>query len=188
MEYIMQTKILSVLVAIATSVCVFSACSEDSDAGSTPVNNSGKTPAENATYAKLDSCSFVASEGSCSIDALMKTDFLGDTIHFVMNENGSAVLKERLESICPETGEVSNISLDKREDTLRVSIEYEEFPPDTIVKYNESLGKNDTLIMEKPRRKCMCYANYEIDIPAEFVGAKYLTFNGTTFFDIAYEP
>ena len=181
----MMKKIFIPFVSLVMSIGLFAACSNDSDS-----NNLQVIAPNISTVAKLDSVSFVASEGSCggNGDALKKTASVNDSVYLYMNEDGSAVLKERLESICPETGEVSNISLDKREDTLRVSIEYEEFPPDTIVKYNESLGKNDTLIMEKPRRKCMCYANYEIDIPAEFVGAKYLTFNGTTFFDIAYEP
>ena len=182
----MQTKILFSLAAIAISFSLLVACSDDSGAGSTQ-STPEKTPTANSTYAKLDSCSFVASAGSCGGErGLMKTVSETDSVHVVMNKDGSAVLKDRFGSICPESGVVSNISLDKREDTLRVSVKYEKFPPDTIIKYNESLGKNDTLIKEKARRKCMCYANYEIDIPAEFVGAKYLTFNGDYLWNITY--
>ena len=83
-----------------------------------------------------------------------------------------------MQSICRYKGETSNISLEKSGDTLLVSIDYYEYPPDTVVVYNDSLGKNDTLIMSRyPTPKCggICSADYEIDVPAEFVGSKFIS-------------
>jgi hypothetical protein len=144
-----------------------------------------------------------------------------------MNEDGSAVLKEKMQSICSYKGETSNISLEKSGDTLLVSIDYYEYPPDTFVVsavlnekmqsiirdkgnkisnisveksndtvfffvdyyknppdtfvvYNDPLGKNDTLIMSRyPTPKCggICSADYEINVPAEFVGSKFVSVN-----------
>jgi hypothetical protein len=166
----MQKKILFSLAAIAISFSLLAACSDDSGAGYTQ-SASEKTPTANLAYAKLDSSSFVASEGACGGDGhLMKTVSEVDSAHVVMNKDGSGVLKDRFGSICAENGEVSKISLDKREDTLWVRVEYREFPPDI-----------------RGGSRCECYANYEIDIPAEFVGAKYLTFNGNYLWNIAYE-
>jgi hypothetical protein len=166
----MQKKILFSLAAIAISFSLLVACSDDSGADSAQ-SAPEKTPTANSTYAKLDSCSFVASEGSCGGErGLMKTVSETDSVHVVMNKDGSAVLKDRFGSICAENGEVSKISLDKREDTLWVHVEYREFPPDV------SGGS-----------RCECFADYEIDIPTEFVGAKYMTFNGNYLWNITYE-
>ena len=143
------------------------ACSDNSLGGGSSID-----PNASPAVAKIDSTAFIASEGSCNIEgALMKTVLKDDSIHLYMNKDGSAVLKEKMGAICPEQGSVSNVSLEKMEDTLFVSIDYYEIPPDTIVAYNDSLGKNDTLLFYQPRRNCMCYSNYEINVPAEFVGA-----------------
>lgn len=165
----MQKKILFSFVIIATSFGLLAACSDDSGAGSTQ-STPEKTPAANLAYAKLDSCSFVASAGLCGGErGLMKTVSEADSVHVVVNKEGSAVLKDRFGSICAENGEVSKISLDKREDTLWVHVEYREFPPDI-----------------RGGSKCECFADYEIDIPTEFVGAKYMTFNGNYLWNITY--
>ena len=97
-----------------------------------------------------------------------------DSIHLYMNKDGSAVLKEKMGTICPEQGEITKISIEKQEDTLLVFIKYYEYPPDTIIVYNDSLGKNDTLLFDQLRRKCMCYSDYEIEVPAEFTSAKFV--------------
>jgi hypothetical protein len=81
----MQKKILFSLAAIAISFSLLVACSDDSGAGSTQ-STPEKTPTANSTYAKLDSCSFVASEGSCGGErGLMKTVSEVDSAHVVMN-------------------------------------------------------------------------------------------------------
>ena len=95
-----------------------------------------------------------------------------------INKDVSAVLKEKMQSICRYKVEPSNISLDKSGDTLLVSIDYYEYPPDTVVVYNDSLGKNDTLFVSRyPTPKCggICSADYEINVPAEFVGSKFVS-------------
>ena len=164
-------KVLVPFVAIVVGLGLFAACSNDSDSANSQV--SGPV---NSTVAKVESISYVASEGSCGGEgALMKTFPKDDSIHLYMNKDGSAVLKEKMGTICPEQGEVSKVSLEKLDDTLLVLIEFYEYPPrDTVIVYNDSLGKNDTLFVGRPRRKCMCYSDYEIEVPAEFSGAKFV--------------
>ncbi len=162
----MAKKILISIAAISLILGALSACSENSSADNALAN----APA-NPTSATLDSCSFVASVGSCGSDAaLMKSSAERDSVHFFMNEDGSAVLKESFSSVCPESGEISKISLEKQGGTLFVSV--------NINYFAEPLG---------PVRKCACSSNYEIDVPAEFVGTKYLKLNGRSLFDIVVE-
>lgn len=202
---------------------LFVACTNDSDSANSLVSGS-----DNSTVAKVESISYVASEGSCggSGDALKKDAFVNDSVHLYMNKDGSAVLKEKMQSICRYKGEISNISLEKSGDTLQVSIDYYEYSPDTVivsaelnekmqfirdkgnkisnisveksndtvfffvdyyenpsdtfVVYNDPLGKNDTLIMSRyPTPKCggVCSADYEINVPAEFAGARFVSVN-----------
>ena len=178
-----------ILFSIAFSLILFTlACTDDSLGGGSSID-----PNAAPAVAKIDSISFTASEGSCNIEgALMKTVPKDDSIHLYMNKDGSAVLKEKMGTICPEQGEVSKVSLEKLDDTLLVLINYYEYPPDTVIVYNDSLGKNDTLFVGRPRRKCMCYSDYEIEVPAEFTGAKFIglksSFNNNTFlYPIAYK-
>ena len=164
------------------------ACSDNSLGGGSSID-----PNASPAVAKIDSTIFIASEGSCNIEgALMKTVPKDDSIHLYMNKDGSAVLKEKMGTICPERGEISKISIEKQEDTLLVFIKYYEYPPDTVIVYNDSLGKNDTLVVHRPERLCMCFSDYEIDVPAEFTSAKFIglksSFNNNTFlYPIAYK-
>ena len=164
------------------------ACSDNSLGGGSSID-----PNASPAVAKIDSTIFIASEGSCNIEgALMKTVPKDDSIHLYMNKDGSAVLKEKMGTICPERGEISKISIEKQEDTLLVFIKYYEYPPDTVFVYNDSLGKNDTLVVHRPERLCMCFSDYEIDVPAEFTSAKFIglksSFNNNTFlYPIAYK-
>ena len=164
------------------------ACSDNSLGGGSSID-----PNASPAVAKIDSTIFIASEGSCNIEgALMKTVPKDDSIHLYMNKDGSAVLKEKMGTICPERGEISKISIEKQEDTLLVFIGYYEYPPDTVIVYNDSLGKNDTLVVHRPERLCMCFSDYEIDVPAEFTSAKFIglksSFNNNTFlYPIAYK-
>ena len=184
-----------ILFSIAFSLILFTlACTDDSLGGGSSIdpnanpavyaNNSSSSNdyitkkgggSANSTATKIDSISFAASEGSCNIEgALMKTVPKDDSIHLYMNKDGSAVLKEKMGTICPERGEISKISIEKQEDTLLVFIKYYEYPPDTVIVYNDSLGKNDTLVVHRPERLCMCYSDYEIEVPAEFTGTKFV--------------
>lgn len=154
-------------VVLALGLAFLTACSDDSDSANSRVNEP-----ESSVVAKLDSTAFTASEGACGAEnALMKTSVLGnDSIHFVMNKDGSAVLKETMGSVCPNAGEISKISLERQDDTLLVSIKIEYF--------SESRG---------PIHHCMCESGYEIDIPTDFVGTKYVTFNGGYLFNTVYK-
>ena len=184
-----------ILFSIAFSLVLFTlACTDDSLGGGSSIdpnanpavyaNNSSSSHDEptkkgvgsaNSTVTKIDSISFAVNEGSCNIEgALMKTFPKDDSIHLYMNKDGSAVLKEKMGTICPEQGEITKISIEIQEDTLLVFIKYYEYPPDTVIVYKESLGKNDTLVIDRPRRKCMCYSDYEIEVPAEFTSAKFV--------------
>ena len=203
-----------ILFSIAFSLVLFAlACSDDSLGGGSSIdpnanpavyaNNSSSSNGEgtkkgggsskNSQLTKIDSISFAASEGSCNeFGALKKIFVKEDSIHLYMNTDGSAVLKEKMGTICPERGEVSKVSLEKLDDTLLVFIKYYEYPPDTVIVYNDSLGKNDTLLLDRLRRKCMCFSDYEIDVPAEFTSAKFIglksSFNNNTFlYPIAYK-
>ena len=182
----MRNKILFL---IAFSLVLFTlACTDDSLGGGSSID-----PNAAPAVAKIDSISFAVNEGSCNSEgALMKTVPKDDSIHLYMNKDGSAVLKEKMGTICPERGEVSKVSLEKLDDTLLVFIKYYEYPPDTVIVYNDSLGKNDTLLLDRLRRKCMCFSDYEIDVPAEFTSAKFIglksSFNNNTFlYPIAYK-
>jgi hypothetical protein len=218
----MMKKVLVPFVAIVVGFGLFAACSNDSDSANSQV--SGPV---NSTVAKVESASFTAeNQSNCGMEVgLMKSESETDSVHLYMNKDGSAVLKEKMQSICRYKGETSNISLEKSGDTLLVSIDYYEYPPDTVVVsavlnekmqsiirdkgnkisnisveksndtmlvsidyyeyppdtvvvYNDSLGKNDTLIMSRyPTPKCggICSADYEIDVPAEFVGSKFVS-------------
>lgn len=163
-------KVIVPFVAIVVGFGLFAACSNDSDSANSLVSGT-----DNSTVAKIESISYVASEGSCNSEgALMKTVLKDDSIHLYMNKDGSAVLKEKMGTICPERGEITKISIEKQEDTLLVFIKYYEYPPDTVIVYNDSLGKNDTLLVGRPVHHCMCYSDYEIKVPAEFTSAKFV--------------
>jgi hypothetical protein len=219
----MMKKVLVPFVAIVVGFGLFAACSNDSDSANSQV--SGPV---NSTVAKVESASFTAeNQSNCGMNVgLMKSEPETDSVHLYMNKDGSAVLKEKMQSICRYKGETSNISLEKSGDTLLVSIDYYEYPPDTVivsaelnekmqfirdkgnkisnisveksndtvfffvdyyknppdtfVVYNDPLGKNDTLIMSRyPTPKCggICSADYEINVPAEFVGSKFVSVN-----------
>ena len=177
----MMKKMLIPLVGLAMGFALFAACSSDSDS-----NNLQVSAPNISTVAKLDSASFVASEGSCggNGDALKKTASVNDSVYLYMNEDGSAVLKEKMRAICWYYGKISNISLEKSEDTLLVSIDYYEYPQDTIIYLTDSTIH----VVGQEVFKCgPCYANYEIDVPTEYVGAKYVSINRyADLYPIAY--
>ena len=167
----MMKKVLVPFVAIVVGFGLFAACSNDSDSANSQV--SGPV---NSTVAKVESASFTAeNQSNCGMEVgLMKSESETDSVHLYMNKDGSAVLKEKMQSICRYKGEISNISLEKSGDTLLVSIDYYEYPPDTY-----------------PIPKCggICSADYEINVPAEFVGARFVSVirsGKAMFYPIAY--
>lgn len=161
----------------------FAACSNDSDSANSPVSGS-----VDSTVAKVESAAFTTENGSCNPDGitLRKTEAKADSAHLYVNEDGSAVFKERMITICRWDGKITNISLDKQEDTLFVSIEFYEYPQDTVIHLTDSTVH----VVGRERVKCgACSVDYEIDIPAKFAGAKYtnIDLNGRVlFYPIAY--
>jgi hypothetical protein len=148
---IMMKRIFIPFVSLVMALGFLAACSNDSNSA-----NSTVSAPNVAAVTKFDSISYVASEGSCgSARALTKSAFMDDSVHLYMNKDGSAVLKERMPSICPENGEITKISLEKLDDTLQV-----------FMTVYEKRG---------PTRKCGgCYSDFEIEVPADFAGVKYI--------------
>ena len=177
----MMKKMLIPLVGLAMGFALFAACSNDSDSNNLQVSGPSVS-----TVAKLDSVSYVASQESCggSAGALKKSMSVTDSAHMYMNEDGSAILKERMVTICRWDGKITNISLEKLEDTLLVSIDYYEYPQDTIIYLTDSTKH----VVGQEVFKCgACYADYEIDVPTEYVGAKYVSINRyANLYPIAY--
>ena len=113
----MMKKIFVPFVSLVMSIGFFAACSNDSDSANSTVS----TP-NVASVAKIDSISYVANNAGCVFfGSLKKSVQVGrDSVHLYMNKDGSAVLKEKMPSICPENGEITKISLEKLDDTLQV--------------------------------------------------------------------
>ena len=176
-------KMLIPLVGLAMGFALFAACSNDSDSANSLVSGSF-----DSTVAKVESASFALENGSCNPEGitLRKTEAKADSAHLYVNEDGSAVFKERMRTICRWDGKITNISLDKQEDTLFVSIEYYEYPQDTLIYLSDSTVH----VVGHGEFKCgACSVDYEIDIPAKFASAKYanINLNGRVlFYPIAY--
>lgn len=164
------------LTAIFINIVVLSACSDNFD-------NDKLTSNISVDYS--ESCSYVASEASCQ-NTLAKSA-LEDSIEIIKQKDGSFVLRKTLIAECPEVASVSKVSIENKSDTLFVSIDYDYVPADTIITVNDSLGTVDTTYLPI-RRRCVCFSNFEINIPVKFSDAKYLTFGKSegTVFNIVY--
>lgn len=167
-DSVMTMKLL-VLIAVLVSG-FFTACarSNNSDSATSSVRAS-----DAKIVAKLESASFTTENGRCGLDenALMKTEAKADSVHLYMNEDGSAVFKERMWTICRWDGKITNISLEKLKDTLLVSIEFYEYPRGTVI----HLPDSTVYVVGHERFKCGgCSYDYEIDVPATLAGAKYV--------------
>ena len=165
---VMTMKLL-VLIAVLVSG-FFTACarSNNSDSATSSVRAS-----DAMIVAKIESASFTTENGRCGLEenTLMKTEAKADSVHLYVKENGSAVFKKRMWSICKWDGKITNISLDKQEDTLLVSIEFYEYPLGTVIHLTDST----VYVVGRTRFKCGgCSYDYEIDIPATLAGAKYV--------------
>ena len=86
-----------------------------------------------------------------------------------MNEDGSATFTINTTSICGESGHVTDVKLERKEDTLFVHDFFEYYPEDPQV----------------PEHNCLCFADYRIKVPVEYIGVKYLNFKGV--YDIVYK-
>ena len=131
------------------------ACSDDSGVD----NGAGGSAGLNTESQK--SSDYEVGKGSCSGGHLEKRAEWGDeSIDFVMNEDGSAVFLLNTISVCGEYGRVTDVKLDRQGDTLLVHDVFEYYPD-----YDS-----------RPMHKCICFADYRVKVPAEYIGVKYLNF------------
>jgi hypothetical protein len=173
---------------IAAIACfaLFAACSDDES-----VDKPANEPTSTIIPASGESTSFVAAKGSCGGGHLAKRHLMavdsteivttgyspttkqlmpGDSVEFVMKEDGSAFFLINTYSVCANYGQVIGIKLELQGDTLIVHEEIERFP--------------DTA---KVQTDCLCFADYKVDIPAEYIGAKYLDFHDVNPYPIIYK-
>lgn len=143
------------LALMAMAFVALSACSDDSGID----NGAGSSASLNTKSQK--SSDYEVGKGSCSGGHLAKRAEWGDeSIDFVMNEDGSAVFFLNTVSVCGDYGHVTDIKLDRQGDTLFVQDEFEYYPD-----YNRG-----------PTKECLCFADYRVKVPAEYIGVKYLNF------------
>jgi hypothetical protein len=162
------------IVAIV-SFALFAACSDDESVGK-PANEQTST----IVPVPGESTSFAAGKGSCGGGHLAKRHLMaepttkvlmpGDSVEFIMKEDGSAVFLVNTYSVCAYDGQVIGIKLELRGDTLIVREEIERFP--------------DTA---KVQTDCLCFADYKVDVPAKYIGAKYLDFHDVNPHPIVYK-
>lgn len=161
------------IVAIV-SFALFAACSDDESVGKPAEQTSTIVPVPG------ESTSFAAGKGSCGGGHLAKRHLMaepttkvlmpGDSVEFIMKEDGSAVFLVNTYSVCAYDGQVIGIKLELQGDTLIVREEIERFPDTAWVQTD-----------------CLCLADYKIDIPAEYIGAKYLDFHDANPNPIVYK-
>ena len=142
-----------------SAFAVLTACSDDSvvDNGSASAVGQGGESA-----GALASSDYEVGEGSCSGGYLAKrAEWRDESVDFVMNEDGSAVFWLNTFSVCADYGHVTDVKLDRKEDTLFVHDAFEYYP-----------GSDSGI-----RHNCICFADYRIKVPAEYIGVKFLNFN-----------
>ena len=147
-------KSLIAFIAV-TAFAMRAACSDDSGVD----NASGATAGQESVA--LKNSNFEVGKGSCSGGHLEKRAEWGDeSVDFEMNEDGSAVFLLNTISVCGEYGRVTDVKLDRQGDTLLVHDVFEYYPD-----YNRG-----------PTNECLCFADYRVKVPAEYIGVKYLNF------------
>ena len=149
-------KSLIAFIAV-TAFAMLAACSDDSGVD----NASGATAGQESVA--LKNSNFEVGKGSCSGGHLAKrAEWRDESVDFVMNEDGSAVFWVNTFSVCADYGHVTDVKLDRKGDTLFVHDVFEYYPD-----YGSRLVEHN----------CICFADYRIKVPAEYIGVKYLNFN-----------
>ena len=147
----------SLLVLTALAFVALSACSDDSGVENGLAGSAGQN------IESQKSCDYEVGTGSCGGGHLEKRAEWGDeSVDFVMGEDGSAVFWLNTISVCGEYGHVTDVKLERHDDTLLVHDVFEYYPD------------RDQGVMHN----CLCFADYRIKVPAEYMGVKYLKFNG----------
>ncbi len=146
----------SLLALMTLAFVALSACSDDSSVD----NGLGGSVSENKE--SLKSSDYEVGVGSCGGGHLEKRAEWGDeSVDFVMNEDGSAVFFLNTISGCAEYGHVTDVKLERHDDTLLVHDVFEYYP-------NYDRG---------PMHNCLCFADYRVKVPAEYIGVKFLEFH-----------
>ena len=149
-------KYLLALMAVAAAFAMLTACSDESG-----VNNGVGGSASLNTESQKSS-DYEVGIGSCGGGHLAKRAEFGDeSIDFVMNEDGSAVFFLNTISGCAEYGHVTDVKLERHDDTLLVHDVFEYYPD-----YDS-----------RPIHNCLCFADYRVKVPVEYIGVKYLEFH-----------
>lgn len=150
----------------------FFACSDDSSTGSGTVN---VPVVHNA--AKKSSTDYTVRKPCNKDEDIEKAMFAIETdttktIPFLMNEDGSAIVTSVF-SLC----KINTIIYEIKNDTLYISGKY-------IDETDCSVSK-ESLCSEKVF-KCVCLQELELNIPSEFVGAKYFYYSAKKTYVIDY--
>ena len=150
----------------------FFACSDDSSTGSGTVNvpvvhNAAKKSSTDYTVRKPCNKDEDIEKAMVAIE----TDTT-KTVPFLMNEDGSATVT-MVFGVC----KINTIFYEIKNDTLYISGKY--------------IGEGDCSvstdsICTTTVFKCVCLQELELNIPPEFVGAKYLYYSAKKTFDIDY--
>ena len=142
-------------VALTAFFAVLVGCSDGS-------NGDNGVGGSDANLSAQGSLAYEVGKGSCGGGHLSKRAEWGDeSIDFVMNEDGSAVFFLNTISVCAEYGHVTDVKLERHDDTLFVHDVFEHYPD-----YERG-----------PMHNCICFADYRVKVPAEYIGVKYLNFN-----------
>ena len=189
---VMQKRFLLSSAAIAFSVCLFVACSDDTSANSNIIDvpAKGNVALESSFDFKISkSCekvrgaSLAKSAGEDDSEIIDSYDdfdwFTNEYIDFYVNEDGTATALVKLGVSC---GVVNTIDYEMTNDTLHVS------GHNYIWKnvYDPDIGDSVLTNVGFLQATCGCSAEFELNVPSKFVGAKYLE-NNDWIYGIVYK-
>lgn len=161
----MKTLLLA-LSAIAISLGLFTACSENSSADNTLVSvPSNTTAAKDKTtdYKESKSCSELGSNLLAKSSAEENK-----SIDFLMNEDGSATVVFEMTHNCM----INTILYETRNDTLLVSSDYIlRIPVVDSVTHDTTWIEDSSL-----EANCFCRSEFELTLPSNFIGTQYVSF------------
>ena len=162
--HVMKPLLLA-LSAIAVSLGLFTACSEDSSTDNTLVSVPSNTTAakgETTDYKETKSCSELGG------NLLAKSATEEKSIDFYMNDDGSATVVFEMTHNCM----INTILYETRNDTLLVSSDY-------IIRFAtvDSVTHDTTWIEDNSlEANCFCRSEFELTIPSKFIGTQYASF------------
>lgn len=161
----MKTVLLA-LSAIAISLGLFTACSENSSADNTLVS----VPS-NTTAAKDKTTDYKESKSCSGLDGNLLAKSSAEenkSIDFLMNEDGSATVVFEMNHNCI----INTILYETRNDTLFVSSDYIlRIPVIDSVTHDTTWIEDNSL-----EAMCFCRSEFELTLPSNFIGTQYVSF------------